>query len=435
MLAQARAAAEGRSPKRVVFVIQGNGILSESITPPKVERPVKLLSGKKITDATAFRSVPLADIDLPPDLEPLAGYKDRLAIVMGLSGRACMGGHSNNFGALGVYGSNAGPAGETIDCAMAKALPAPFPFVGLGITRSATDGVVYNTSAWGKGSPAPIQCKPADAHHALFGSITPSGQSDFATLPAVLDFMSSDLKRTEKQLTGPEREKLQAYAHALEGMGGRHASVREKDPVLRKLAPVMNAKYASDTETDKLEAHTELASAALISGLTNVVTLAGGCGGPYFEVTYKGLGIGINMHAIGHGAGEKDKTSAELTRIIRRFYLGLVARLADKLKAVPEGKGTMLDNTAIVFLSDSGDGHHAANWEYPMVVLGDLGGTLKTNGRYIEYPHYGRLGHRTIANLYCTLLHAAGSPRDKFGVPDQQLNPEMQTGPLRDLLG
>ncbi|WP_439629379.1 DUF1552 domain-containing protein [Gemmata sp.] len=435
MLNQLQAASKGEPPpRRVVFVMVGNGILSQSITPPDIARPTKLLSGKQITDAEKFRSLPLADLKLPADFEPLADYKDRLSILLGLSGRACQGGHSNNFGALGVYGANSGPAGITVDCALAKSLPAPFPHLGLGITRNPDDGVVYNVSAWDRGSAAPIQCKPTDAHHALFGSVSPAGKDDFATLPCVLDFMTDDLKRVESNLAGPEREKLQAYVHALEGIGGRHSAIREKDPVLRKLAPALGPKYTSATETDKLEAHAELGTAALIAGLTNVLVIAAGCGNPYFEVTYKGLGIGVNMHTIGHGQGEKDKSAVALTGIIRRFQLGLVARLADRLKAIPEGTGTMLDNTAIVILSDAGDGHHAANWEYPMMILGDLGGRLKTRGRYIEFPHYGRAGHRTIASLYCTLLHAAGTPRDKFGVMDSELEPATQTGPISELL-
>jgi hypothetical protein len=435
LLAQSAATEAGRPPRRFVFVVQGNGITSESITPPGVDRPTKVLGFKKITDASKFREAPLAGLELPQDFDPLKPYKDRLSIILGLSGRACQGGHSNNFGALGVYGSHSGPAGETVDCAIAKALPAPIPHVGLGITRSPSDGVVYNISAWGRGAPAPVQCKPSDAHHALFGSITPAGQGDFAILPNVLDFVAADLKRVEKQLAGPEREKVQAYAQALDEMANRHGAVRAKDPVLRKLAPQMGAKYRSDTETDRLEAHVELGAAALIAGLTNCLVLASGAGDRYFEVVFKGLGIGVNMHTIGHGQGENGKTAVELTRIIRRFHLGLVTRLADKLAAVPEGNGTMLDNTAIVYLSDAGDGHHAANWEYPMVILGDLGGRLKTGGRYLEFPHYGRPGHRTIASLYCTLLHAAGTPRDKFGVPDQDLDVSMQTGPLTELLG
>lgn len=69
-----------------------------------------------------------------------------------------------------------------------------------------------------------------------------------------------------------------------------------------------------------------------------------------------------------------------------------------------------------------------------MVVLGDLGGKLKT-GRYVDYPGYGQPGHRTTANMYVTLLHLAGAPRDSFGIADPGLKDLDQHGPLEELLG
>lgn len=68
-----------------------------------------------------------------------------------------------------------------------------------------------------------------------------------------------------------------------------------------------------------------------------------------------------------------------------------------------------------------------------MVVIGDMGGKLKT-GRYVDYPGYGRKGHRTTANMYLTLLHLAGATRDTFGTPDPSLKDIDQTGPLAELL-
>jgi len=62
-----------------------------------------------------------------------------------------------------------------------------------------------------------------------------------------------------------------------------------------------------------------------------------------------------------------------------------------------------------------------------MVVIGDMGGGLKT-GRYVDYPGYGRKGHRTTANLYLTLLHfAREAKRDIFGMPDPNLKDLDQT--------
>lgn len=68
-----------------------------------------------------------------------------------------------------------------------------------------------------------------------------------------------------------------------------------------------------------------------------------------------------------------------------------------------------------------------------MVVLGDLGGKLKT-GRYVDYPGYGQPGHRTTANMYVTLLHLAGAPRDSFGIADPGLKDLDQHGPLAELI-
>ena len=93
----------------------------------------------------------------------------------------------------------------------------------------------------------------------------------------------------------------------------------------------------------------------------------------------------------------------------------------------------MLDNTVIVYLSDAAEGHHSRCWEWPMVVIGDAGGKLKS-GRYVDYPGYGHLGHRTTANMYTTLLNVAGSPAERFGMADPNLKDLDQTGPLVEWL-
>ena len=93
----------------------------------------------------------------------------------------------------------------------------------------------------------------------------------------------------------------------------------------------------------------------------------------------------------------------------------------------------MLDNTLIVYLSDAAEGHHSRCWEWPFVLIGDLGGKLKC-GRYLSYPDYGLPGHRTFNSLYNSLLHAAGAPRDDFGMADGMLKDLDQSGPLAELM-
>jgi len=94
----------------------------------------------------------------------------------------------------------------------------------------------------------------------------------------------------------------------------------------------------------------------------------------------------------------------------------------------------MLDNTLIVYLSDSAEGHHPVCEEWPFLLIGNLGGRLKLGNRYLRYPWYGHTGHRTLANLYLSLLHAVGDRRETFGIADSALKDLNQTGPLAELL-
>ena len=92
------------------------------------------------------------------------------------------------------------------------------------------------------------------------------------------------------------------------------------------------------------------------------------------------------------------------------------------------------DNTLVVYMSDSAEGHHPRCEEWPFVLIGDLGGRLKLGNRYLRYPWYGSTGHRTINSLYTSLLHAVGEPAQTFGLPDSALLDLDQSGPLAEIM-
>src|SRR6185369_6178154 len=202
------------------------------------------------------------------------------------------------------------------------------------------------------------------------------------------DFLHDDLQRIEREVAGPERAKVEQHVAAYESLRHRQSRLNEIENTLREHAPVVNDKYRSEVETDRLDAHFDLAAAALIGGLTNVVTIASGVGSPFFVVRFGALGIPVSKHAIGHGESYNGKTWEEMAVTIRRFHFELIARLMKKLQAVPEGNGTMLDNTLIVYLSDAAEAHHSRCLEWPFVLVGNLGGKLKAS-RYVEYPYWG----------------------------------------------
>ncbi|VTU02060.1 Uncharacterized protein OS=Pirellula staleyi (strain ATCC 27377 / DSM 6068 / ICPB 4128) GN=Psta_0305 PE=4 SV=1: HXXSHH [Gemmataceae bacterium] len=441
MLARLHAEAGGAAPaKRVVFVVEGNGVPWHQIQPKGIERNKNLIASGTYTGRSGgvregVCDVPLKDHDLPAALDPVSFVKDRVTVLQGLSGKMCGGGHSSDFGALGAFTSKGPPAGPTIDCALGKHLGGVFPHVGLGMTERPGDTVVYNCSAVAAGTAAPTQTNPALAYQALFGSAAGgAAKKAFDSRKPLLDHLAADVKRAEASLAGPEREKLQGYLRAFETMRDRHGKLVEMEATLKKNAPPVTDKFTSAVETDRLDAQFSLAGAALVSGLTNAVTIASGAGNPYFSVRFKGLGITLDKHSIGHGGGFEGKTADELSTTIRRFHFELIARLVKTLQGVKEGNGTMFDNTLIVYLSDGAEGHHSRCWEWPAVLIGNLGGALKT-GRYLELPGHGAKGHKHIGNLYTTFLNAAGDQRETFGQPDQILGGDVdQKGGVAELL-
>lgn len=445
MLARLRAEAAGAAPaKRFVFVVESNGVPWQQIQPKGISR--KQVSSGGYTDRSGqvregLTDLAMKDLELPTALTPVNDFKDRLTILQGLSGKMNGGGHSNDFGALGAYNAKGGvgssglPQSESIDYALGKKLNNIFPQIGLGISDRKEDTVIYNCSASGRGKALPTQCRPDLAYQALFGSVA-SGDArrGFDTQKHLLDFMASDIRRAEAGLAGQEREKLQAYLNSFESMRQRHGKLVELEATLRKHVPPVTDKFKSEVETDRLDAHFDLAAAALVAGLTNVVTLASGAGNPYFSVRFHGLGISLDKHSIGHGGSFQGRSWDELSTTIRKFHFEMIARLVKKLQAMPEGDGTMLDNTLIVYLSDGAEGHHSRCWEWPMVLLGNLGGKIKA-GRYLDFPGHGGKDHKHIGNLYTTLLHAIGDHRETFGQPDPLLGRDVdQKGPIGAML-
>jgi len=216
-------------------------------------------------------------------------------------------------------------------------------------------------------------------------------------------------------------------------MRSRQDRVNENRERLRANLPVIDH-FDSRRSTQRFEAQCAIAAAAITSGLTNVVTIdANGGLGPTH--TWTDLGVTIDDHAIGHLHGSAVREQHAVP--IRRFHAERVADLARRLDAVRVGNSTMLDNTLIIWMSDSGEEHHGFCSEWPMVLVGGLAGRLRTAGRFLQFPSYQTAGHRTIANFYLALLHAVGDRRQSFGEIDPALvglRDVDQAGPLSEIL-
>ncbi len=442
LLNRLEAETRGVKPMRVVFFLEGNGLPPDDIQPVGITRrdmqnPKGGQTGKcNGEDALLDVRLPGSEYKLPAPIAPLERHLHRLTLLQGLSGRVCGGGHSNGFGALGAYSASAGPRDVTIDAALARANPAIFQHVALGLKGSA-ENIFYCCSASGPNQKVPHYQDPVLAYNMLFSKILGGNTTkEVGAQALLLDHVAADIKRVESQLPRPEAQKLQQFADAFSSISRRQARLEEIDA--RRIPAKRDELYSSPVETKQLEAHFEIAATALITGLTNTVTLTSGA--TSYPV-WKGLGITLDNHAIGHMYNERPKPGQTVSEgkamaiKIRQFNMELLAKLVDKLEAVPEGNGSMMDNTLIVYLSDSAENHHSSCFDWPMVLLGNLGGRLQPNGRFLNFAKYGAKEHATIGMFYTTLLHAAGAPVDHFGTKDTTLLGSLeQAGPLRALL-
>jgi len=120
----------------------------------------------------------------------------------------------------------------------------------------------------------------------------------------------------------------------------------------------------------------------------------------------------------GHHGASHNNNSDGYERITR-FHVSQFAYLASKLDSMPEGSGTVLDNSCLMFLSNLWIGRTHNNSRLPLVLAGGLGGTLKT-GRTLDYLKAGD-PNRKVCSLYLSLMDRFGLKLDRFGDAETRL--------------
>lgn len=448
----AHAADNGKMPRRFVFIIKASGIDNYNLMPASVAKQKEAVkyhedSYKHLRPPTHTKliNVSFTDHALPELLKPLAAFKNKINIIQGLSGNNLKGNHTSGYGTLSCHNSELVPVAPTVDALLGvKHSTGPYPMFGMatngtlrGQASVPDDAYVYpNLSAYKSGQGVAFQASPTKAFNELFGSVVMSDgdlKKESAIKRNLMDFLKEDAKRIRKRLTTQlDRERFDGYVDTFESLRMREQRKAALKDRIKKNAPRYVAdKYKARNHMDRMECQFELATAAIVAGLTNVVTLRPDTLG----AQYQKLGTGsLGLHQIGHGAGVDDMTSPQLRRKIVGYHMGLIARMAKRFAGIREGDGTMLDNTLIVYTSCAGGQHHAGGTDWPFITIGGVSGKLKT-GRYIQYPSYAQKGHKSIANFYMSIMTAADTRYGKhFGQVDPGLRDIDISGPLPELL-
>ena len=436
---------EAALPKRFVFIVKASGIDKHNLVPTS-------LSGANTGKQAAYAekrdrlvNVKWQEDTLPDVFKPLSKMKDRITVIQGLSGNNLKGNHTAGYGTLSCHNSERTAVAPSVDALLGlKHSTGPYPIFGmatngalLGQASIPEDSYVYpNISALKAGQGVAFQASPTKAFNELFGSAVMSQaelKKETALKRNLMDFLKDDAKRINKRLSKDDRERFAGYVDTFDSLRRREEKkVALKDRVAKNKPNYVKDKYTSMQHMDRMAAQFELGTAAIVAGLTNVITLRPDTLG----TLYGGLGFGpLGLHQIGHGAtSASGMTSSQMRKKTVAYHMDLIAKMAKRFDALPEGNGTMLDNTLIVYLSCAGGKHHGGNTDWPAVLVGGCNKTLNM-GRYLQYPSYQTAGHKTIANLYMSLLQAGGvSYGQHFGQSDPQLRDFDTQGPLAELL-
>jgi hypothetical protein len=431
-----------KAPMRFIFMHRGNGLFPKSVVPPSFGPKEMALENRN----EAYE-VDLQKHTLPAWMGPLEKHKDNLTLLQGISGKMCTTGHHSWCSSLGVYKANERLSSikwATVDFELAKLFPSPLEHIELacfptggGNARGSLDGIAKGFSARGAQQPNYAFGSPKIAVEEIFKSVAndKNAQIRYQLERKVLEFAAGNQTELAKHLAGIEKSKVGNYANSIEDIRERNRKVDLMSDVVRQHVPKLEDKYLSEelNTFDRQVGHVEVLLASLISGLTNVAAFTvDELGHEYTGIT--GIeGEKVNMHDVGHNKSYGGVDALGIRDLANAHHMTLMDRIVTRLKSVPEGKGTMFDNTMVFYFPDNGETHHSHGTEFPFVILAGSNTKLNLGRRYMRFPYWGTEGHKTLGNLYTTILNAHGNPIKHYGDMDTTLKIN-QTGPIMELM-
>jgi len=409
-------------PKRFIFIRKSSGIRPDEIALPDFSDKEKALDEKKEP-----LEVDLDKHELPKWLRGLDAHKEHMTILQGLSAKMSENVHWSFSSVMGCFKSNRNTLSAikraTIDFEIAKLFPSPFGHVELSFAGGRT-GIVDGYSA-----PAPqtrnyCYADPDTARSELFKSVlNPEAVNSDNDM---LSFLQSKEGLKTSGARGNERKRQEKHIQSIEAIRERNEKLIKVSGSLAKhlpeLAPVHSNGGSNASTPEKQAAMTDMLIAALKAGLTNVVTYTiDDLGTPITGLPGNETDR-VGIHPLGHDEAFGGVPAWKTREQIRISHVNQINTIIERLKQVPEGKGTMFDNTMIMYFPENGETHHGVGSEAPFLIMSGSGCNLDMTGRYVRLPYLGNEGHKTLGNLYTTLLNAHGNPIKHYGDLDLEMS-------------
>ena len=356
------------------------------------------------------------DYQLTNVLKPLEPLMEHVSIFGGLSHPNCraMNGHDTGDTFLTANNLEAGSYRNKISLDQFAAQQIGEHTRLRSLTLSTDGGIGPRTrsttlSYTPKGQPIPALSEPKLIFQRLFGQDNAS-QTDRRRLQnsaSILDVVRDQSRTLRKNLGRPDQRKLDEFETSVREVEERvERSQRWLSIPLPDVDPGSIALSADpDGPKDYIRAIYDLMFLAFQTDMTRIATYQIGSYGPTIARTFPAcIGLPGNWHGLAHGAGKKG--GAEQMGKFDQFLAQNLARFLTRLKETPEGDGSMLDRTLVLYGSSNSRTH--LNRNYPLLLAG--GSQLG-----LTHNQYLRFDEKTpMSNLFVSMLQAVGMEVDRF---------------------
>ena len=398
------------APKRLAFFFVPNGINMEHWTP----------------QGTGY------GYDLRSVLEPLRHVKEKVSVLTGLThdkGRANGDGPGDHARSASVFLTAAQPrktsggnirSGISVDQVAARHIGSQTRFASLelgcesgrnsGNCDSGYSCAYSHNISWSSAStPMALEIDPRLVFERLFGDNSQQGQKARAERAffrkSLLDYAAADARQLQAFVGQNDRRKLDEYLSAVRTIEQRLERA-EQEPSHEMPADDFPTPDGIPREyREHVRLMTDMMVLAFQTDSTRVATCMFGRAGS--NRSYREIEVGDGHHDLSHHGGNAEKL--EKIRRINQFHIQQFAYFLERLQSIPEGNGTLLDQSMIVYGSGLGDGNRHNHDNLPVLLAGAGGGTLAT-GRHIRFSQ-----ETPMANLFLSLLHRMDVNVPRFG--------------------
>ncbi len=444
LIREAQGQAAGR--KIAMFWFTPNGIHTNWVFSPPEFKEKNNEGGRPENDTIINSSA----FTLPEAFSPL--NKSQVLMLDGLQNHPRKdedGGHGEGFVALtcvpGTDVNHYKPGNITYDQHLANTISAGTPRKSVLIASSSHSDQDMKNNLFAEGADKPIAAfqNPVLLFKDLFGNAMASTAA--VGTPSVknrvlFDGLRYDIARLESQFAAPEKDKLSQYLTAIEtyekslAAAGSLSCTTPQAPTLTQTGDAI----------DVLQSLNDMASVALLCGMTNVMGVDIG------TIDSHDYGPNINHLLLGTPLDGADGTSlgdvghegeAKRGPVLTALFKWMSSNVATTLTTLQAD--TNVASAFAMLSSDNGDEHHSQHMRWPLVLVGNAGSAVNLNGRFVRYSNVGwqdalsgQTGEQpSLIDVYKAIGLGLGVPDGNFGThPDGKGPNARSNGPLPEML-